>query len=240
MGLHITVGALADLEKNDKESTSFIYDDFIEINNTLTDYGLSNHYEPKSCKVLSLCGYGYYGLHALREVAGMVWKNKPIPNNKILTGKESSYNDELIEAIYLFLGDKSGKRWFNKLKPKRFNPVLPPFMHLMIHSDAGGYYVPIDFSIPLMPKDSPKEYLDIWPLGSVQQLSKEIDVLIKALNIPDYLGYQSEIFEKLFEGDRLKNHNGIWSSQPIAAYSALILQEACKHSMKTGAAIAFS
>ena len=81
-------------------------------------------------------GYGYAGLHALRQVAGLVWRGAPIPRAPRITGEGAPDGQALGEAVHAALTGGG---------------ALPPFAHLMQHSDAAGWCVPQDFEAPVPP-----------------------------------------------------------------------------------------
>jgi hypothetical protein len=239
MGLGITVGILADLLEHDEEGAEWISEQLYDVNKLLQKEGLQQHVEPTNCEVWSVDGYGYSGLHALREVAGFFWKGIPISKTNMLTGNDRTNSDILFDAaIPQLMGEKSGGFFARILGKKTLNANLP-FLHLVCHSDAEGFYVPVDFPVPITPKVIRDETASIWPLGSVQQLNQELDVLIHTLEIPIGMNSQSdELFDAIESKERSKN-DSLWHAQPIASYSALILKEACVASLKTGAAISF-
>lgn len=239
MGLGITVGTLSDLLENDEEGAGWVKGHFKEINDLLRTNGFEEHSEPEKCEVWWADGYGYSGLHALREVAGIVWMGKDIPRDVLLTGQDKTCGDKLFDtALPMLLGEEK-KGWISRLVRRMQKPSPLPFLHLVAHSDAQGYYVPIDFPVPLTPNVMQEETATLWPLGSVQQLSKEVTELMDHLEISNDLTSQSDDLIECLEASKPKMGGALWEAQPIAAYSALILKDACDASMKTGAAISF-
>lgn len=240
MGLSLTVGILTDLLEHDKEGAEWIIGHFEEINNVLAKAGFDQHVEPTDCEVWSADGYGYSGLHALREFAGLAWQKQPLPRTPRLTGREELSNSgKLFDAVLPFLDSDNKIGFFAKLLGKTNVKEPPAFSHLVCHSDAEGYYVPIDFSVPLIPNTMREETKSIWPVGSVQRLDAELDVLIELLEIPQGVNSQSESLWNAMDSDQTKPEDPFWLVQPIASYSALVLKEACSASLRTGAAIAF-
>lgn len=240
MGLSVTVGILADLLENDEEGTGWLENHFAEINDLLAANGLQKHLEPEDCNFWCADGYGYFGLHALREIAGLVWMGKEVPRDILITGKDETPSEcELFDAAMPLLMGDDKKGWLSRFsRKKKASPSLP-FLHLVAHSDAEGYYVPIDFPVPLIPDVMLEETETLWPLGSVQQLSKEIVALKDHLEIPNDLTSQSDELIECLEGNKPNMDGALWEAQPIATHSALILKEACDASMKTGASISF-
>ena len=94
--------------------------------------------------ILSADGYRYACLHALRDVAGLVWMGKEIPRKVLLTGQDA-YSAKLFNSALAMLVGETEKGWFSRLFPRRQEPASFPFLHLVAHSDAEGCYVPIDF-----------------------------------------------------------------------------------------------
>ncbi|MDI6025775.1 hypothetical protein QBK99_06170 [Corticibacterium sp. UT-5YL-CI-8] len=226
MGLSISVGVVADLRHHDQDVVDGILAQFDAVNSALVSKGLPQHDDPLDCEVWSVEGNGYSGLHAVREIAGLIWKGLPIPRDVVLTGSDTPNADDLFAALMPFVtGLEVGS--------------MPPFAHLIAHSDAEGLYVPVDFPVPIIPDFLDERTNHLWPLGSVQRLHAELQQIATALEIPDYLDVNSDlVFDRFDEG--IENTEGaLWEAQPIATYSLLLLREACQRSLATGAAIYF-
>lgn len=238
MGLGITVGLLSDLARADSASAEALRQDFHSIARAMAKAGLPPHHEPDSCEVWSAEGYGYTGLHALREVAGLVWRDQPIPMDRLLTGDVTPNAYQLFDAIAAACAPPPHiglfARLFGETDPEP--PVLPPFAHLILHSDAEGHYVPADFVRPLIPLPYPRGTEKLWPVGSVQRLAAELERLAHALKLPDAPPDPDDLLETWLEGSP-PPVTAPWQAQPIAAHSLLILRMACDHSLQTGAAI---
>jgi len=203
--------------------------------------GLPPHVEPTDCEDWCANGYGYSGLHALGEVAGLIWQGRPIPRATLLTGEDTPAEMALFNAHWARLMGKPARGWLARLFPAKAKPENLPFAHLSLHPDGTGYYVPTPFATPICPSPLPPETEDIWPLGSVQKLQEELAILAEALEVPPLLHSESdEVLEFLDEPNDGRITDGpLWQAQPIATWSLLILREACTHSLKTGAAIHF-
>jgi hypothetical protein len=239
MGLSIMVGILSDLDESDEEGTNWVLDELHDVNRVLAEKLFLEHTEPKKCDVWGADGYGYSGLHALREVAGFLWQGKQIPKDRTLTGDDTTQSDPLSNKGFNLIIDGVRPTLFQRLVGKKPNVKPLPFLHLLCHSDSAGYYVPIDFPTPLAPDVTREETVEIWPLGSVQQLQREVCTLINALEIPNNLDSQSDALWEAMDNPDPAQDQPMWLAQPIAAYSALILKEACEKSLATGAAISF-
>ena len=239
MGLAITVGVLADLSARDPEGAGWIRDQFSAVNAALAEAGLPQHQEPEACPIWSAEGYGYSGLHALREVAGLTWREERPSGNPRSEGKIGSAEEELFEeSLPYLLGETKPSLW-KRLFGVTSETAPPPFIHLVAHSDAEGFYVPIEFPIPVSPETIEDETASIWPLGSVQGLHEELRRLAEVLEIPHDLQSDDPLVETLLEDGGKPDAEAPWQRQLIASHSLLILREACTRSLATGAAIHF-
>jgi hypothetical protein len=241
MGLGLTVGLLCDLLQNDSDSAEDTRRQFSTTAKAMVEARLPPHVEPEECEVWWADGYGYTGLHALREVAGLVWRALPIPTDHILTGENTLHSEALFDAAAAACAPEQRQGLFARLlgEKKPDVPSLPPFAHLALHSDAAGFYVPVDFARPLIPMPFPPGTESLWPLGSVQRLAAELDTLAQALQLPLDLPDPDEVLETWLEPSPSDQVTALWQAQPIATHSLIILRRACDHSLATGAAIAF-
>jgi nucleotide-binding universal stress UspA family protein len=104
-----------------------------------------------------------------------------------------------------------------------------PFAHLIDHSDADGYYVPVEFPDPLVAGDE--------MVGSSQQLLAECEALAAALGIPDDLDPEAEVLWAASEGQT--EGGELWQRYGVESFVCVRLRAAARHSVRTGAAIAF-
>ncbi len=241
MGLEITVGLLCDLARTDPEAAKDLRMQFAAMGRAMQAAGLKPHVEPEDCLVWSADTYGYNGLHALREVAGLVWHDLPIPTDSILTGDITPHAEALFHTAAAACAPERRQSMFARLlgDQKQTRPPLPPFAHLSLHSDAMGFYVPVDFAEPLIPMPPPSGTDDLWPLGSVQRLSAELDRLARALDLPEVPPDPDDVLETWFESPPPRPATALWHAQPIATHTLIILRRACDHSLRTGSAIAY-
>ena len=109
------------------------------------------------------------------------------------------------------------------------------FDPLMTHSDADGYYLPIDFGAVLV---SDKE-LDIagGMLGSSVRLLAECERIAASLGIPQGANEHSET---LFEAMRSQGEgDALWQRYTVESYTCVALMRGCQESIEIGAALAF-
>jgi hypothetical protein len=151
MGLGVAIGMLADLNANDTEGAAWLRDSLGKVNAVLAANGLPAHAEPEVLPLLrgraSLDSYPYSILHYLRRFAAHAkvnpkWKPKPFPKS------EDPAHD-----------------------PVEAQEAAMMSSHLLCHSDAEGFYVPIDFPNPLV---ADADQLPGVLLGSSQGLMRAL------------------------------------------------------------------
>src|SRR5215468_5127364 len=136
MGLDISVGYLADVAAHDATGAARIREDFKRANVALVQAGVPQHHEPEtldqtnrfSCQM-----WGYSGLHYLRRVAAFEALGLALP----APGDDSSSRDVVVQRYYREVTQSPG--FVARLLGRK---ARLSFQHLMVHSDAEGYYVP--------------------------------------------------------------------------------------------------
>ena len=219
MGLALEVGVLADLKgTDDEESVSTLHNEQFEIiNKALRADGLGEHIEPQEPSETFSCGmFGYSGLHYPRRIAAHLALGKPIPP----PGDQHADKDPLLYGEY-WQRFEAGER----LK----------FQHLIVHNDAEGYYVPVDFE---RPRDLTEFQLTGGWGGSTQRLHAECNDLARALNMPVEMDHESdEIWDLL----KTQGQGQLrWQQYGIETFTCLRLLAASEVSLRAGAAIVFT
>lgn len=229
MGLTVAVGLIADLRVNDPEGAEHFEAYFSFVGQLLEDEGLPRHIEPLACESWGADMYGYAGLHYLRRVAAYLDAGLPLPP----PGDNDSSNDPVLKAYFDdVLGKERGLISRLLGRQPRF---ARSFDHLIVHSDAEGIYLPQDFPQVLF-ANNPK--LPGGMLGSAPRLLKELNRLADVLGIPEDLDCQSEA---LWEAaDSQGEGDAQWERYGIESYSCVVLREACRTCLQSGAAIVFS
>lgn len=229
MGLDVSVGLMADLKANDPEGAGHFSAYLAAIDLVLKEAGLPPHVEPSEGECWSAQMFGYSGLHYLRRIAAHVDAGQPLPS----PGDDASSDDPLLAAYFDDVsGRKPGLLQRITQRSPRFSRT---FDHLLVHSDAEGFYLPQDFPNVLFADDNA---VPGGMLGSVPRLLAELDRLAAVLGIPDDLHSQSEA---LWEAaDAQGEGDAIWQRYGIESFSCVVLREACRRSLATGAAIVFT
>ena len=226
MGLALEVGILADLNENDPEGAEEIRAEFQLLNRVLVRRSLPAHREPEEGPVWSASLHGYAGLHALRRVAAHLEVAGKLP----APGDDQASKDPVLARYFeafereesfggVELGSVPGKRSFD---------------HLIVHSDAEGYYLPQDF-----PDVIPVEHHEVsgWMVGSSPRLLEECRRLAGALQLPLDLDPESD--EVWNAAERQGQGKRPWERYGIESSTCLRLYTATRHSIATGAAIVF-
>lgn len=162
MGLAVAVGALADLLINDSEGAGWLDKSLAAVNQLLAKEGLPSHAEPRALALParrnSIRSFPYSYIHHLRRAyahrrADPAWTATPLGDHA------RPIDDPVLGAELDMLRS-----------------------HLLCHSDAEGFYVPVDFRDVLAPgRDEPR--IPGGLLGSSHRLLEELVQVAPALGI---------------------------------------------------------
>lgn len=212
MGLAVAVGVLADLLKNDTEGAEWLQEDLAAANRLLAAEGLPGHDEPTELPQLrsraSLRSFPYSFIHHLRRAyahrrADAAWVATPAPES------QEPSEDPLVQDELAMMTS-----------------------HLVCHSDAEGFYVPIDFPHILLDEDGE---LPGGLLGSSQRLLQELVFVAPALGIALSNGELSD--EEASRIDALLEEDDEGLYRELTTW--LALYEAARLSIAHGTAIVF-
>lgn len=216
MGLTVSVGVYTD-DLPDEVREQY-RTDFRQINRILKNAGIPAHKEkPCGAEDWWNVGMGYSSLHFLRRFAASVAVSERAPAP--LRRNAHASNSPEIRA-YL---------------SRVVRPASRVYDHLMCHSDAEGYYVPIDF--PNVLNADQAVPLTGGRLGSSVRLRDECRRLADHLELPE------TDFDLDDDGEwrRLKkaSRGTVWHRYPIEAFACAALRTACNPSIALKAAITF-
>jgi len=231
VGLSLSVGYLADVSAGDSDASSRVSDDFERLNGALIAAGCKPHREPAvldpslqfSCDM-----WGYSGLHNLRRIAAHAAFGLPLPDP--VAGDAA--NDFVLKRYYREV--TRSPNLMSRLFRFRRGSALG-YQHLIVHSDAEGYYVPQNFAEIIFPDDSLK--IPGGMIGSVLRLHEECRAMSQLLEIPDGLDPESD--DVLNAAEDPASGTAKWQRYGIESFSCIRLLAACDASVKTGAAIVF-
>ena len=229
MGLALEVGILADLRENDEEGYEYFRSQLNALNKYLQQANISDHTEPEDCEVWSGEMFGYSGLHYLRRFAAYLDSTGRLPS----PGGDDSSKDPILEQYYQAVDDSKAS-FMSRLLGKQKN-IKRSFDHLILHSDAEGFYLPIEFPNVLFPDES----LEIagGMVGSSYRLLRECERIAAALEIPADLDETSDV---LWEAADSQGEGSLkWERYGIESFSCVCLMRGCMKSIELGAALVF-
>ena len=231
MGLVLCVGVPPEIRESDPEYVAYFEQQVEVINDVLEQFGLPPHGEPFDVEDERTSEYDMFdddGLHYLRRVAAHLALGQVLPP----PGDDGAASDPVLEDYYKIFdanfarGESSGI----------------PFQHLIVHGDAEGYYLPVEFDDVIIPDAS----LEIagGMLGSSHALLRECRELAQALEIPEDVSFDdaavSRAAESQVEGVGEGEGSAKWERYGVESYTCLVLIKACEASIETGAAIVFA
>lgn len=229
MGLAIEVGTLADRLLHDEEGAKSFRADILVLSSYLESCGLTAHQEPEVCPLFSMEMFGYSGLHYLRRIAAHLNLRQKLPN----PGDENTSQDAVLQEYFGLLTKPRGS-FLNRLLGN--HKTIREYDHLILHSDAEGFYVPQDFESVLFPS----EHLKIpgGMVGSSQRLLAETARLAQVIELPLDLEPESEEVWEAAESQGTGKM--LWQRYGIESYTCLRLYHAAKHSIAHSAVIVFT
>ena len=225
MGLAICVGIPPEVREEDPEYVEYFERQMEAINDVLDSYGLPEHAEPFDLddeRTVEVEMLGFVGLHYLRRLAAHLALKGELPP----PGDDGAASDPVLNDYYKIFdaGFAQGKA------------AGMPFQHLIVHGDAEGYYLPVEFEDVIIPDAS----LEIagGMLGSSHALLRECQELARQLELPEGLTPDDEAFDETFEAQG--RGEAKWETYRVESYTCLGLIRACEVSVETGAAVVFA
>lgn len=213
MGLTLSVGILADLKGNDAEGYDTFSTCFDEVNRLLATHSLPAHSEPNDVEPWSAEMFGYSGLRYLRRLAAYVDSGMSLPE----PADDDSSEDPRLQAYFEDVtGQPSG--WLKRIIQKRPG-FRRGFDHLIVHSDAEGFYLPQDFGHVIFATDETK--VPGAMVGSAPRLLSECERLARLLEIPTHITNGSD---ELWEAVASQNKGEIfWQRYGIESFTCVAL-----------------
>ncbi|MFL6254471.1 MAG: hypothetical protein ACJ74T_05590 [Pyrinomonadaceae bacterium] len=225
MGLAICVGVPPEIRESDPEYVAYFEQQVEVINGVLESYELPLHHEPfdvEDERTFECDMIGYSGLHYLRRIAAHLALGRELPP----PGDDGAASDPVL-ADYYKIFDASFARG---------EATGMPFQHLIVHGDAEGYYLPVEFEDVIIPDAS----LEIagGMLGSSHTLLRECRELAQALELREDLSLDDDAVWQAVESQGEGEEK--WERYGVESYTCLALIKSCEVSVETGAAVVFA
>ncbi|MCA1622093.1 MAG: hypothetical protein LC795_23045 [Acidobacteria bacterium] len=225
MGLVICVGLPSEVRESDPEYLEYFDGQVEAVNGVLDSFGLPEYQEPfdiKDERTFEFDMLGYDGLHYLRRLAAHLALKGELPP----PGEGDAASDPVLNDYYRIFDDSFA----------RGQAAGMPFQHLIVHGDAEGYYLPVEFGDVIIPDASLE--IDGGMLGSSHALLGECQELARQLELPEGLSPGDEAFDEVFDQQGLGDAK--WERYRVESYTCLGLIRACEASIETGAAVVFA
>ncbi len=225
MGLALCVGVPSEIRESDAEYVAYFEEQVEAINGVLESFGLPPHREPFDVadeRTFECEMYGYSGLHYLRRLAAHLALGKELPP----PGDDGAASDPVLSDYYRIFDASFARGQATGI----------PFQHLIVHGDAEGYYLPVEFEDVIIPDAS----LEIagGMLGSSHALLRECRELAQALELPEELSVEDE--RLWLAADTQGEGETKWERYGVESFTCLQLIRACEASVETGAAVVFA
>ena len=215
----------SEIRESDQEYVEYFEQQVEAINGVLESFGLTPHHEPFDVEdesTLECEMIGYSGLHYLRRVAAYLALGKELPP----PGDDGAASDPVLSDYYRIFDASFARGQATGI----------PFQHLIVHGDAEGYYLPVEFDDVILPDAS----LEIagGMLGSSHALLRECRELAQMLELPADLSFEDDAVWQAVESQG--EGESKWERYGIESYTCLALMKACEASVATGAAVVFA
>ncbi len=216
MGLGIVVGLLADLDESDEDGAAWVRAQLEIVNELLVEAGLQAHQEPTELGLIEmrsdLDSMPYSFLHYLRRAAA---RRRQDPTYVASAEDEDGDGDPAQDPAVQEAGESFD-------------------FHLLVHSDAEGFYVPQRFSEVIFGTDD----LPVagGMLGSTQRLRDEL------VEVAPALGIELDADGELNDAEAARLNAIIGDDGPLYRELAawLLLYEAARISIARGPMIVFT
>ena len=225
LGLAIYVGVPSEIRESDPEYVAYFEEQVEAINGVLESFDLPPHREPfdlEDERTFECEMYGYSGLHYLRRIAAYLALGRELPP----PGDDGAASDSVLGDYYKIF-DASFARG---------QAAGMAFQHLIVHGDAEGYYLPVEFEDVIIPDPSLEIAGEM--LGSSHALLRECRELAQALELPAELSVDDE--QLWLAADSQGEGEAKWERYGVESFTCLRLIRACEASIETGAAVVFA
>jgi hypothetical protein len=238
MGLTVVVGLYARNLAEGEDDKEILDEPFNQLNELLIENGMPSHSEPRSIpndEYFEAGMWGYNGVHALRRLAAHLSIKGQLPR----PAEYGAYSDDPVYVEFNHIHEQYLESPLSKgfigLFRKKMAP--PPYQHLVMHSDAEGFYVPRSFDEVMVDWTQPQRPGLGMMVGSTEKLLEECEALAKSLNLPRDFDPESGEFLELLESPPATGEP--WQILAVEAHTVANLASAARASIRLGAVIQF-
>lgn len=219
MGLKIQVGTVANLLSRDEQGARYFQREFLTLSRYLISIHLEPHVEPTDIDVWSGHVFNRSNLQYLRRLSAHLYYTKRLP----APGDANAADDPLLQ------------RYYRDYDCSDIGDTFFTFNHIIIHSDAEGYYIPQDFDNVLTPGDDCAVAGGV--VGSSLRLRDECEKIASVLRLPLTLDVNDK---RVVSAIKVQGAGATtWERYGRESFGCLQLYHAASHSITTRAAIVF-
>lgn len=230
MGPSLVVGIYPELSRNDPGNLEYYREQFKLVNEALHHAHIAEHREPDKAEGApwSCDMRDFKTLHYLRRFAAYLALKDEIP----LPGDDDAAVDPITEEWCMWATNQQPGLIAGLLGDRVEAPIA--FEHLMVHSDASGFYLPQPFHrVVIAP-----EHLGIVGqglIGSAYSLRDDCKRIAAAIDLPLDLDPESDEVSEAFE--KQGKLNGTWQRYGRESFACLQLHRAASIAIASGCAI---
>lgn len=238
MGLTIGVGFLAREARDNAEEVAIFKESFDLLNEVLAEAGMPAHHEPldiPETEVFDAEMLGYGGLHAVRRLAAYYVCEGRLPAQ---VRYDQYAEDPVTETLYQEIQKNlefDNPQPAERLSAHKAAPSL--FQHLMLHSDAEGFYLPTDFVHVIFDDAQPQREGIGGMVGSAPRLLKECLTLARFINLPLDIDIESEEMWNVV--DDPPSQGELWKIYGVEAFGIARLIRGCEAAIQHKAVLGF-
>lgn len=196
MGLGVDVGMLAYLIGRDEEGVEWLEEKIATLNGVLAQNGLPGHEEPRALDIppgRATMSFPYSYVAALKRAMCCVLEKQPLRTGEV-TEADTNF---MLDTVSVFVES-----------------------HILSHSDAAGFYVPLPFDEPLCDDELPGSFA-----GSSYTLLAELLQLAPALGIQcngeDLAPAEADKLADVVDDDPLHREKVVWFAFYEAARASI-------------------
>lgn len=225
MPLSVVAAPLGGWRPGDAATERWLRDDLEGARRLLARQGVTAPPEPEDAPCFELSLGEVATLQALRRAAAHLAASGRLPPP---AGPDAA-EDPALQAYYAREAPAAGGL-LRRLLGRRAGPPTG-FDHLLLHSDAAGWYLPVDFPHVL---EADEDEVTGGNVGSVPRLLDEVRRLAQALGLPDDLTPDAPLLLEALAG---RGARAPWQRHGAEAFACCALLHVGEHAELTGTSL---